>query len=99
MAIFHVVTTRTGPRWDPSAPLEGQSDWIAHAAFMDDLVDDGFVLLGGPLDGDVRVILVVDAPSRESVEETLAADPWWESHLHLEAVEPWTIRLDGVTRR
>jgi hypothetical protein len=29
--------------------MEQQSDWPAHASFMDGLVDEGFVVLGGPL--------------------------------------------------
>ena len=44
--------------------LEEQSGWLEHAAFMDGLVDDGFVVLGGPLAGELRVILVVDADVR-----------------------------------
>ena len=43
MAMFFVVERRTGPKWDPSQPLEGQSGWLEHAAFMDALVDDGVV--------------------------------------------------------
>ena len=49
MAMFHVVLLRSGPHWDPGRPLEEQSGWAEHAAFMDGLVDDGFIVLGGPL--------------------------------------------------
>lgn len=37
--MFLVVLHRSGPHWDPSRPLEEQSDWDARAAFMDGLVD------------------------------------------------------------
>jgi hypothetical protein len=37
---------------------------------------------------------VVEAGSEETVRATLARDPWFESHLRVEAVEPWTLRLD-----
>ena len=47
--MFLVLLRRTGPQWDASRPLEEQSDWDAHAAFMDGLVDEGFIVLGGPL--------------------------------------------------
>ena len=76
-------------------PLEAQTGWDAHAAFMDDLVAGGFVVLGGPLADGVRVVLVVEAGSEEAVRTTLAADPWSETHLLLDAVEPWVIRLDS----
>jgi hypothetical protein len=53
---FFVVLRRRGPDWDPSRPLEGQSGWEEHATFMDDLVERGVVVLGGPLADEHRVI-------------------------------------------
>lgn len=94
MAYF-VVLRRTGPRWDPSLPLEQQSGWPAHAAFMDGLVDAGFVVLGGPLADEVRVVLAVEAVSEEAVRAALARDPWSGTHLVVDTIDPWTIRLDG----
>src|SRR6266498_2940987 len=61
--MFLVVLRRSGPQWDPSRPLEEQSDWPAHASFMDGLVDAGFVVLGGPLADEHRVAHVVEAAS------------------------------------
>ena len=95
MAMFHVVLRRTGPRWDRSRPMEEQSDWPAHASFMDGLVDEGFVVLGGPLADEERVVHVVEAESEDAVRATLARDPWSETHLRVDAIDPWTIRLDG----
>jgi uncharacterized protein YciI len=97
MAYF-VVLRRTGPQWDPSRPMEEQSDWPAHAAFMDGLVASGFVVLGGPLADERRVVLAIDAESEETVRATLGRDPWSGTHLEVDAVEPWTIRLDGRHR-
>ena len=94
MAMFHVVLRRSGPGFDRSLPLEEQSGWAAHAAFMDGLVDSGFIVLGGPLE-DGRVVHAVEAVSEETVRATLARDPWSGSHLQVEAIEPWTIRLDA----
>ena len=94
-ATFHVVLHRSCPEWDPSRTMEEQSDWDAHAAFMDGLVDAGFIVLGGPLVDEHRVVHVVEAESDEAVRATLARDPWSESHLRIDAIEPWTIRLDG----
>ena len=96
--MFHVVVRRSGPRWDPARPLEEQSGWQAHASFMEGLVDDGVVILGGPLADEDRVVLAVEAGSEEAVREALARDPWHETHLRVETVEPWTIRLDARRR-
>ena len=93
--MFLVLIERSGPEWDPSQPLEEQSDWQAHASFMDGLVRDGFVVLGGPLADEHRVVLAVEAESEDVVRATLAADPWSETHLRVAAIDPWTIRLDN----
>jgi uncharacterized protein YciI len=93
--MFHVVLHRSGPHWAPSKPLEEQSGWPAHAAFMDGLVEAGFIVLGGPLADEHRVVHVVEAASEDEIRATLARDPWSETHLRIDAIEPWTIRLDG----
>ena len=95
MPMFHLVLSRLGPEYDASKPLEEQSRWDEHAAFMDDLVDRGFIVLGGPLDDEVRTVHAVEAESPEQIREVLARDPWSESHLVVEAIDEWTIRLDG----
>jgi hypothetical protein len=96
--MFLVEVHRSGPAWDASLTMEGQSDWAAHAAFMDGLVDAGFIVLGGPLGDGFRVVHAVEAKSEEVVRATLGRDPWSETHLRVEAVEPWTIRLDGRSK-
>jgi hypothetical protein len=70
MAMFHVVLRRSGPEWDPGKPLEQQSGWAEHAAFMDGITDAGFIVLGGPLADEVRVVHVVDADSEDAVRAT-----------------------------
>jgi uncharacterized protein YciI len=95
VATFLVVLRRSGPAWKPAQPLEEQSDWPAHASFMDDLVDAGFIVLGGPLAEEDRVVHAVEADSEDAIRNTLARDPWRETHLQIETIDPWTIRLDG----
>ena len=93
--MFLVTIHRSGPQWDASRPLEEQSGWTEHASFMDGLVDDGFIVLGGPLADEYRVVHAVEAESEDAVRDTLARDPWSETHLRVDAIEPWTIRLDA----
>jgi hypothetical protein len=93
--MFLVSLRQAGPAWRPGRPLEEQSGWEAHAAFMDALVDDGFVVFGGPIGGGPRVVHAVEAGSEDEIRATLARDPWHETHLLVDTVEPWTIRLDG----
>ena len=95
MATFHVVVHRSGPDYDRSLPLEQQSGWDEHAAFMDALVNAGFLVLGGPLGDEYRVVHVVEAASDDEVRETLARDPWSGTHLVIDSVDAWTLRLDA----
>ena len=95
MATFLVLLTRSGPEWDPSRPMEEQSEWPAHAAYMDELVNRGFIVLGGPLADEHRVVHVVEADSEDAIRAAFARDPWSETHLRIEAIDAWTIRLDG----
>ena len=96
--MFLVTLHRSGPQWDASKPLEEQSGWPEHAAFMDGLVDEGFIVLGGPLADEHRVMHAVEAESEDAVRATFARDPWSSTHLHLDTIEPWTLRLDGRSR-
>ena len=95
MAMFHVVVLRSGPEWDASRPLEEQSGWTEHAAFMDGLVDAGYIVLGGPLADEHRVVHAVEADSEDEIRATLARDPWTGTHLRIDTIDPWTIRLDA----
>jgi uncharacterized protein YciI len=95
MAMFFIVLRRRGPLYDASRPMEEQADWPAHAAFMDGLVGSGFVILGGPLADEHRVVLAVESESEHAARATLALDPWHETHLVIDSIDAWTIRLDG----
>jgi uncharacterized protein YciI len=90
------LTEVPGPNWDASRPRRGQDGWDEHAAFMDGLVADGFVILGGPIGEGERVMLVVEAADEREVEQRLAADPWLPMGiLQIASIEPWTIWLDS----
>jgi uncharacterized protein YciI len=96
MAAFVVRLRRGGP-WDWSRDLREQDGWDEHARFMDDLVDAGFILLGGPLQGDRDVLHVIEAESEEAIRERLATDPWAKNGMLTPIqIERWTILLDGL---
>jgi uncharacterized protein YciI len=92
---FFAVTMETGPNWDPSRGRREQDAWDEHAAFMDRLVDDGFLILGGPLD-DVRTMHAIEAADEQEIRDRLAQDPWAPTgQLRIAQIQPWTIWLDG----
>jgi hypothetical protein len=90
----YAVTNEHGPGWDASRGLREQDRWDEHAAFMDRLVGEGFILLGGPVDDGAWILLVIVAESENAVRERLAEDPWVPMGLlRIVAVEPWQVLL------
>lgn len=87
--------SQTGPEWDPARLMEEQSLWPEHAVFMNRLVDEGLIVLGGPLQGQRRAFHVWETDSEDAIRTELAADPWHGSHLIVESVTPVTLALDG----
>jgi uncharacterized protein YciI len=95
---YFAVTDGRGPSWDASRPRREQDEWDGHAAFMDGLVEDGFVVLGGPVGDGVAVLLVIQANGPEEVEARLAEDPWMSMGvLRIDTIEPWEILLERRT--
>jgi uncharacterized protein YciI len=88
------VLRRRGPAWDRTQSLREQDAWDEHAAFMDALVDDGIVVLGGPLGDGEETLLIFDAADDDEVRERLARDPWTAMGLlELERVQRWQLLL------
>ena len=66
---------------------------------MDALVDEGFIVLGGPLEGGREVLHAISASSEQEVRTRLAEDNWAQNGmLTVKSVEPWTLLLDGRTQ-
>jgi len=85
-----------GPGWDPARPIRRQDAWNEHAAFMDRLVDEGFIVLGGPVGDGKETLHVVEAADADEVRARLAADPWAEARLlHIGSIEAWALWLDS----
>lgn len=94
--VFFAVRLERGGPWDWSRDLREQDGWDEHARFMDALVDEGFIVLGGPLAGEREILHAIDAPSEEAVRARLAQDPWHANGmLTITSVERWTVLLDG----
>lgn len=95
MADYYLITQGKGPAWDRSRPRRQQAGWDEHAAFMDALVEEGVVVLGGPVgegDGE-EVLLVVDVESEAEIRAWLADDPWADDMLTIESAKPWSVWL------
>jgi uncharacterized protein YciI len=95
MGSLFLVTSGAGPRRDRAKGTREQPFWDEHAAFIDRLVAEGFVALGGPLPEAGGAVLVVRAESAAAVRERLAGDPWYvHGVLTLEGVRRWEVFID-----
>ena len=96
VAVEHV--RRPARAW-PGVGLEpgqrAQDGWDEHAAFMESLADDGFILAGGML-ADDRALHVVEADSEEEVLARFGADPWPAQKLNVASVTGWEVLLGGL---
>ena len=96
-AMAHVAVRLVhGPGWDSSRHIREQDAWDEHAAFMDGLVDDGFIILGGPVDDGQETLHLVEAADEDELRARLAGDPWAEADmLRVGTIEAWALWLDG----
>jgi uncharacterized protein YciI len=89
------VTIVRGPKWDESREIREQQGWDEHALFMDGLVVDGFILLGGPLGDQRQTLHVVEAANDDEIRRRLGGDPWAQTGLlKVGSIEPWSLWLD-----
>jgi uncharacterized protein YciI len=99
VADYYLVEHLRGPAWDPSRRRREQAGWEQHAEFMDGLVNEGVVVLGGPvgnIDGE-KTLLVCRVSSEAEIRSLLAQDPWADSVLTIGSSQPWTVWLRAKT--
>ncbi|TMD00941.1 MAG: hypothetical protein E6J05_02600 [Chloroflexi bacterium] len=100
--MYYAVIRERGDSWDPARSMPEQERWAEHAAFMNALAAERFIVLGGPLGESDRILLIINADSEEAIETRLAADPWTPMGLlRIAKVEAWEILLgdEEVGRR
>jgi uncharacterized protein len=94
-----VVISSAGPNREPSKGTREQQFWDEHAAFIDQVVEEGFLSMGGPLvdqDGLPQgALLIVNAQDENEVTQKLKNDPWFQRGiLKLESIKRWQIFID-----
>jgi len=98
MARWVIRVQRGGP-WDFSKDMRQQDGWDDHAAYMDGIFDEGFLLLAGPLEGDKETMWVVEAESREQILERMKEDPWSPNGMLTPTkIERWDVVMDRLPK-
>jgi uncharacterized protein YciI len=93
---YFAVIREAGPAWTDGKGTIEQPSAGDHAAFMNALADEGFVLFAGPLAGTehgrLRALLITDAQNEAEIHDRLADDPWTLSkQLQITSIESWNL--------
>ena len=97
MKNIFLALSSAGPNRDFSKDTRRQPFWDEHATFIDQLVADGFILMGGLVDG-CGSLLIVNAENESEVREKMKNDPWFmHGILKLESIKRWQIFIDERT--
>ena len=101
MPVFAVRTAK-GPNWDRARGTREQRFWGEHAAFADELVERGVIILGGPIASDDEediALLAVEASDEDAARAIFDADPWTVRRVfRIKDVRAWSLWLDGRSR-
>ena len=90
-----VAISSAGPNRDSSKGTREQPFWDEHAEFIDKLVDEDFIVMGGPLVDEGGALLIVNAADENEVREKIKNDPWYKQGiLKLESIRHWQIFID-----
>jgi uncharacterized protein YciI len=96
MSHIFVVNRVAGSGWDPGKTMTHQKDWSEHADVMNQMHDDGFVLLAGPVANaeHFESMMIVRGESEGDVRARFAVDPWVIQDIsRIVRVTAWTVRL------
>jgi uncharacterized protein YciI len=96
-AVRVMVRFRAGPTWTSGAP-EDQPGWDAHAAFVDELVERGNFVLGGPWADHSGTMVVLEGVTPDEARELLAPDPFLANGVFvLDELRAWNVYVDRLT--
>ena len=94
-----VVRWRAGPTWASGPPSE-QPGWDEHASFVDDLVANGTMVLGGPFADNSGSLTVLQHIGEDEARELVARDPFVANGVFvLDEVRAWNVYVDELTPR
>jgi uncharacterized protein YciI len=95
-----VVIREAAAGWIAGRGALEQPELAEHSAFMNELAEQGFLLLAGPLAGSeldrIRALLIVEADDEAEIAQRLAGDPWAHANkLKTVSVASWNVFVGG----
>jgi uncharacterized protein YciI len=94
-----VVRWRAGPAWT-GGPPEAQTGWDEHAAFIDELIERGIFVMGGPYSDYSGSHTILQGIDEAEARELVLRDPFVANGVfELEDVRAWNVYVDELTPR
>ena len=91
-----VILWAPGAAWTAGKTVREQAYWDEHAEFMDQLFDNGTVIMGGPFSDGTGSLLIVEAEEMNEVLTLIANDPFVVHEIFaLRDLKQWQIFLDA----
>jgi uncharacterized protein YciI/uncharacterized protein YndB with AHSA1/START domain len=91
---YQVLFHRPGITWQPGVPFREQPGVERHQGFMNQLQDDGLLVIGGPfLDEESGGMVILRAGSVDEALRLAHTDPSIEAGLLTVTVRPWVVPM------
>jgi uncharacterized protein YciI len=92
-----LVRWRAGPAWTSGA-VDDQPGWDEHAAFIDELIERGIFVMGGPLADQRGSQSLLENVTEHQARELVLRDPFVANGVfELEEVRAWNVFVDELT--
>jgi uncharacterized protein len=94
-----IVRWKAGPTWT-SGNVDEQPGWDEHAAYIDELIERGIFVMGGPLADNSGSVSLLEGVDEAEARELTASDPFVANGVfELDDVHEWNIFVDELTPR
>ena len=94
-----LVRWRAGPTWTSGA-VDDQPGWDEHAAFIDDLIERGLFVMGGPLADQRGSQSLLENVTEQQARDLVLQDPFVANGVfELQEVRAWNVFVDELTPR
>jgi uncharacterized protein YciI len=93
-----LIKWAAGPSWARGESIRDQPGWEEHAVFIDDLVDRGIFVMGGPLRDNSGSLALLDGVDPEEAKRIVLEDPFVSTGVFvLDEILDWTIFVDELS--
>jgi uncharacterized protein YciI len=89
-----VLRVGPGPAWTSGRP-EDQPGWDEHAEFIDELIERGVFVMGGPWTNRLGSMSLWEGMDADGVRDVMQQDPFVRNGVFvIEDVADWTVYVD-----